>query len=603
MKTITTSVGFQDSLGVVVANGFLSLTLSQNVIITAGGGQVAASTTILPLDSNGKITATQIWFNDELTPTGTVYHAVLLGSNGLRVITDFGNWSIVGVSADLSTMVPTSGGPSFPNAVLQNPSSSQTITGQSLTLASSAPLIAQGNVTAVLGQNQFKAYNFNTVIWVDGIKYTTVMGAYADLPSTGGVVMVPPNYSETVAADWTLNKKYSAIIFTGPASMSFGSHVITTTAGTHGTAIVSWIPWGSFVTSDPTGVEFKYTGNAAFDTIGDSSAGTFGFIRSNLCYYLNNAGSAAVALKAVRCPLGLIERPVIIGPGGSITQQGIILDGTGDFTGVEIRQPRITGVLKGIQFTGSGVNAANACQVYGGQITAPASGTSLGLDFQAGSSGNVVLGTDVESHAIGLNMASTSQGNRITFRSESNTSGATLASTTTDNVVDIMNSTDPIANAGQNTVYGSANRNLLNYQTVTSVLTGDSTDKTVYTYTLPAGILGQGRGVRITISWLHSSGTASVTYKVFFGSSTSALNVASTSTSASKAVVVVMNDPTSITAQRISSEAFAGTSILQVNAGNSASETTSSSVVIKFTFNVANTDQVIGGQFLVEKIQ
>jgi len=126
-KLISTSVGFQNSSGTVVANGFLRLQLSQNAEITSGGGQVTNQPLFLALDSSGKITSQAIWFNDELTPSGTVYSAQLFGSNGLLLIQDLGYWSISGASADLSAMVPTTTGASFANAVMQLPSGSQTI--------------------------------------------------------------------------------------------------------------------------------------------------------------------------------------------------------------------------------------------------------------------------------------------------------------------------------------------------------------------------------------------------------------------------------------------------------------------------------------------
>lgn len=127
-KLISTSVGFMDSKGNVVANGLLSLTLSQNALVTATNGQVTTEPLYFPLDVNGKVTSTAIFFNDELTPAGTTYKAVLYASNGCRIIQDFGFWSIVGASADLSTMVPASiGGPSVAGVVLTAPVNTQTV--------------------------------------------------------------------------------------------------------------------------------------------------------------------------------------------------------------------------------------------------------------------------------------------------------------------------------------------------------------------------------------------------------------------------------------------------------------------------------------------
>src|SRR5580765_1649475 len=117
MKQVTTSVGFQDPLGNLVASGDLILDLSQAAEVTSGGGLIAPKRVVLPLTALGKIAPTNIYFNDELTPSGTTYHATLLDGN-LNLIADFGQWSIVGASADLSTMVPTTTGASVAGVVL-----------------------------------------------------------------------------------------------------------------------------------------------------------------------------------------------------------------------------------------------------------------------------------------------------------------------------------------------------------------------------------------------------------------------------------------------------------------------------------------------------
>jgi len=306
-----------------------------------------------------------------------------------------------------------------------------------------------------------KSSNFNSVLWVDGVTYMTVMAAYADLPATGGTVMVPPNYLENVAAPWVLNKPYSVIEFTGPATLNFGSNAITVSVGIPGICIKSDIPWGSFVLSLGTGVEFNYTGSGTFITVGASSADTYGFRMNDICVFTNNAGSAAVGVDLIRCPSYELRSLRFIGPGGAVTQQAVILDGTGNFTGGIIYAPNITGYFKGIQLTGSGVNAGNANEIIGGSIASPANGTSLGIDFQAQSGGNVVYGTDIEGHAVGYNLGGTSQGNLIFGRTETCTSGCTLGASTISNEVHLINTNDPVTDSGTNNlvfVFGSTIR-------------------------------------------------------------------------------------------------------------------------------------------------
>src|SRR6267378_2487636 len=78
------------------------------------------------------------------------------------------------------------------------------------------------------------------LLWVDGVTYTTMAACYAAIPSTGGVCMVPPNYSETLAASIICNKSYSGFVFTGPASIVAGSNQFIVPAGTRSCFIDSW---------------------------------------------------------------------------------------------------------------------------------------------------------------------------------------------------------------------------------------------------------------------------------------------------------------------------------------------------------------------------
>jgi hypothetical protein len=55
-----------------------------------------------------------------------------------------------------------------------------------------------GNITATAGQNLLNSYKFNNILYVDGLKYTTIAGAAADCPAYTGaalnscVIIVPP---------------------------------------------------------------------------------------------------------------------------------------------------------------------------------------------------------------------------------------------------------------------------------------------------------------------------------------------------------------------------------------------------------------------------
>lgn len=598
---------------------------SQSVVLVAGAA--------LPV-SNGTICTLR--FNDELTPSFTCYDVGLTSSVGANIPGYPAYWYLNGGSAgtiNVGSGTPQSNvcqgqGVVYPQAIVSLPpfNATQTVNGglnlNGFGLSAgngtfSGTESVTGNVTEITGQNQYKAFSINSVLWVDGIKYTTIGAALVDCPASGGKIEVPPNWVSSESS-WT-GKQYCVIHHNGPCVVNFAANTITVAAGVAGFAVESDIPEGSAFGTLTSGCEYTYTGTSTFITAGASSADTHGFRLKNLGLNLNNAGSAAVALDVVRVTTGCeLSNLHIIGPGGAITQQGIIVDGTGNYAACVITEPHITGVFKDIQFTGSGVNAGNANKVYGGQLGSPASGTSLGIDFEAGSSGNSVNGTDVENHAVGYNFGGTSQGNFLAVRSESNTSGATLGASTLQNEVHLLNSTDPITDSGTNnltftlggTTHGailtqpnnSNNVTLLNFQDAVGPLTGNGADQTVYTYTLPGATLAKAKGVRVKTWFIHGTGTASVTYKVSFGAS-AVVNTASATTGNGYAEVTVMNTVGSTSAQRASG-IFNMTGVSPVlTSGVAPSETTASNVVIKLTFNVANTDQVTGGEWVVELIQ
>jgi hypothetical protein len=108
MKTLISSVGFQDDFGNLLANGSLILTLQQQGIylVLSGGGQVVARSFIINLDSSGKIPAgIQAWCSDELAGS-PIYSATLCRSAGGITPVGSVNWLIAGSSPiDLSLLL------------------------------------------------------------------------------------------------------------------------------------------------------------------------------------------------------------------------------------------------------------------------------------------------------------------------------------------------------------------------------------------------------------------------------------------------------------------------------------------------------------------
>lgn len=149
MKILTSSVGFQDADGTLLANGSIVLSLPFGMYeILSGGGQVYGNSVVLNLDATAKLIGSpQIWAGDELN--GHPIHAVQLCSlpNGLGAVAS-AQWDISGAGPiDLSLMVNTSTSVSFPSPVLQNPTAQQNINGQTLNMeGASVGFSAAGSV-------------------------------------------------------------------------------------------------------------------------------------------------------------------------------------------------------------------------------------------------------------------------------------------------------------------------------------------------------------------------------------------------------------------------------------------------------------------------
>jgi hypothetical protein len=191
--SVTLSGKWTDPTGAAVANGTLVLQLSQAAVLISTS-QVAPSLVLILLDSTGSISASAptIFGNDALSPAGTAYFAKVINSNGQTVWQPQQGISIGGSSFNFNTALPTSAGVILANAVLQNPSASQTITGFGLTLAASAPLTVSG--TASLNGGGALNGSFSGPTTLTGI--TTLnsgpvaAGAAATLTGTGACATI-----------------------------------------------------------------------------------------------------------------------------------------------------------------------------------------------------------------------------------------------------------------------------------------------------------------------------------------------------------------------------------------------------------------------------
>lgn len=165
------------------------------------------------------------------------------------------------------------------------------------------------------------------------------------------------------------------------------------------------------------------------------------------------------------------------------------------------------------------------------------------------------------------------------------TSGVVVTEAGTEN---LKNKTLVLASSGNSI-------SLVNQQGAISALTGNATDQTVFTYTLSANVMGAGKGLRILFGYNHSTGSASVSYKIWLGTSTIA-SWSSSSAGANYSEVMVFNNAGLTNAQNAFSKG-AG-----VGPSTSAIDMTLNQT-IKATFNVAATDQVTGTFWMIEAIQ
>jgi hypothetical protein len=185
----------------------------------------------------------------------------------------------------------------------------------------------------------------------------------------------------------------------------------------------------------------------------------------------------------------------------------------------------------------------------------------------------------------------------------SNKSLSSPTSTGTDNGTEILqNKTLTGASSGNSVT-------LLNEQGPTAVLTGNSTDQTVYTYTLPANTLGAGKCLRVRTWFNHPSGSASVAWKLFWGGA-AYLNSSSTLGGTLFYEATICNNSGVTNAQHGSTTHNVNNTVSVGQTGTtsafsplSAAVDTTQAQVISLSFNVASTDQAKGGEFFIELLE
>ena len=195
--------------GAVVANGFLllKLALADNAVAAiSGGGEVSTSSYVkLKLDANGVPTAGQtLWCSDQFSsPTNPAYRVRVYNSAG-SMVSDLGNCVISGTApVDLTTLTPTSGGPSYNGAVLLTPSGNQVIASGNLTLTTGQFIETAHTVTG--SGNLVRDTSPTLVTPTLGVATaTTVNKVTITAPATGSTLTIADGKTATVNNSLTL---------------------------------------------------------------------------------------------------------------------------------------------------------------------------------------------------------------------------------------------------------------------------------------------------------------------------------------------------------------------------------------------------------------
>lgn len=317
MKTLQNG-SFQSPAGVVVANGKLILTISQDAEIIAGGQVKQGLPAVINLDANGDVAGTpQVYGQEELSPGGTFYYADILDSNGNR-IRETEKWVITGASPiNLDLMVPTlvNPDPAFSNPVLQNPSAAQTIAAQPLTinLLSNATSATSNPATSGI----LRLASGDAVAWRNAGNTSNLLLAKGALNTpeaitwNGLALPSPPAAFTPISLTAQTASIGTTTLYAVPSSGSgiyrVIVHLLTTTAGSAGTVLAT-IGWnnGSAKTLNSSSAQLNTLGDEAGFQGGTTQAGViniFSAASQNITYATTVSGAAGNPEYALRIRL------------------------------------------------------------------------------------------------------------------------------------------------------------------------------------------------------------------------------------------------------------------------------------------------------------
>lgn len=400
----------------------------------------------------------------------------------------------------------------------------------------------QGDSTGTLKVENEVVANFNTVIWLDNIKYTSLAAAYAAIPTAtfaasgdgigtvwtggGGVVEVPPGWIDPAWAANLVLKNNASIHFNGPAYINQGTFQVTAAANIHGVSITN--PYGDH-SQRTSGVTFDYSGNGDAWALGDgTNNGPVSDIRvENIQIHTINGGLASNALHVHGSQYcNFINLDLVVANGATNTGNGLLLDGTG--AGVFNTQNLFVGLTinfsnNPVSFTGN-----NTDNIYIGGLVGNPHGTGGPAFSIAGSSTrNQFINTAILSGTFAsfYNFSGTASGNRV---SASNGGGfttltAVFGATSNYNIYDVIGGssasyTDAGAGNRVNDPTLSAKIHLTAQQanvgptTLLTVPASTNVTYRVHVYAAETRVGTTSTMVSVTIGWTDPDSNTAVTF-------------------------------------------------------------------------------------------
>lgn len=153
--------------------------------ISVSGTSIFPSLSTTIMTAQDGTFSTPLWGNDNISPSNTLYAVTFRDFQGNEIGPVL--FSIAGSTVNLNSASPVNNvlppvfsGAGLVGAVLLNPPAPQTLSGQTLTLSNTAPLVIQGTESVK---------NLEGILFAD--QFSSIQAAINAVPSSGGTVILP----------------------------------------------------------------------------------------------------------------------------------------------------------------------------------------------------------------------------------------------------------------------------------------------------------------------------------------------------------------------------------------------------------------------------